>query len=42
MDRLAKMARTVADLQDSETVESGQVGKAATYVIGRILRDAFA
>jgi len=41
MDRLAKVARTVADLQDSETVEPGHISKAATYVIGGILRDAF-
>lgn len=42
MDRLAKVARTIADLRDDnwETVEPADVEEAATYVIGGILRDA--
>jgi magnesium chelatase family protein len=42
MDRLAKVARTVADLQDSDTVETSHVSKASSFVIGGILREAFA
>ena len=42
MDRLAKVARTVADLQDSEFIEPGHVAKASSFVIGGILREAFA
>jgi magnesium chelatase family protein len=40
MDRLAKVARTVADLVDSEAIEPPHVRKAASYVIGGLLRDA--
>lgn len=38
MDRLAKVARTVADLADSATVEPPHVGKAEQFVLGGILR----
>jgi magnesium chelatase family protein len=41
MDRLAKVARTVADLLDSEQVEPGHVMKAVQYVVGGILRESF-
>ncbi|MEX0716452.1 MAG: YifB family Mg chelatase-like AAA ATPase [Planctomycetaceae bacterium] len=41
MDRLGKVARTVADLRDSDHIEPEDVDEAATYVIGGILRDAF-
>ncbi len=41
MDRLAKVARTVADLMDVEQVEPPHVTKAASFVVGGILRDAF-
>jgi magnesium chelatase family protein len=40
-DRLAKVARTVADLVDSDKVEPGHVAKAQKYVIGGLLREAF-
>ena len=40
MDRLAKVARTVADINDSDTVEIAHVDRAASFVIGGILRDA--
>jgi magnesium chelatase family protein len=39
MDRLAKVARTVADLANSETVEPSHFDKAAEFVIGGMLRD---
>ena len=39
MDRFAKVARTVADLADSDTVEPIHLEKAATFVIGGMLRD---
>jgi len=38
MDRLAKVARTVADLAGSEEVEPGHVAKAGSFVIGGMLR----
>ena len=40
MDRLAKVARTVADLAASESVDPRRVEKAAGFLIGGILRDA--
>lgn len=39
-DRLAKVARTLADLQSSDTIEPAHLDKAATFVIGGILREA--
>lgn len=38
MDRLAKVARTIADLADSDQVEPKHVDKAASYVVGGMLR----
>jgi len=38
MDRLAKVARTIADIASSNTVETEHIDKAASYVIGGILR----
>src|SRR5262249_14334222 len=38
MDRLAKVARTVADFIDAEHVEPPHVSKAAQFVIGGMLR----
>jgi magnesium chelatase family protein len=38
MDRLAKVARTVADLVKSDDVEPKHVAKAAKYVVGGMLR----
>lgn len=42
MDRLAKVARTVADLAKSENVEPEHIDKAASFVIGGILREGLA
>ncbi len=41
MGRLAKVARTVADIADSDTTRRAHVDKAATYVLGGSLRSAF-
>lgn len=41
MDRLAKVARTIADLENSDKVESPQIKKAATFVLGGMLREKF-
>jgi magnesium chelatase family protein len=41
MDRLAKVARTIADLVASEQVEPPHIMKASKYVIGGMLREAF-
>jgi len=41
MDRLAKVARTVADLADSEVVEPQHIDTAGQYVIGGMLRENF-
>ena len=41
MDRLARVARTVADLGHSPKIEKDHVGEAASFVIGGILRDGF-
>jgi magnesium chelatase family protein len=41
MDRLAKVARTIADLVASEQIEPQHIMKAGKYVIGGMLRDAF-
>lgn len=41
MDRLAKVSRTVADLCASDEVEPPHIDKAASFVIGGILREAF-
>ncbi len=38
MDRLAKVARTVADLANAEQIEPQHVGKATEFVIGGLLR----
>lgn len=38
MDRLAKVSRTIADLDDSETVDEVHVQEAATFVVGGVLR----
>jgi magnesium chelatase family protein len=39
MDRLAKVARTVADLVDAEQIEPPHLLKAQRYVVGGILRE---
>ncbi len=41
MDRLAKVARTIADLDGSARVQPTHVQKAASYVVGGLLRDQF-
>ena len=41
MDRLAKVARTVADLDGSQAVESKHIDSAARFVIGGMLRENF-
>jgi magnesium chelatase family protein len=41
MDRLAKVARTAADLEGSPTVEPKHIDSAARFVIGGILRENF-
>jgi magnesium chelatase family protein len=41
MDRLAKVSRTIADLAGSGHVEPPHIAKAAGFVVGGILRDAF-
>ena len=41
MDRVAKVARTVADLSASGHVEPAHVDKAASFVIGGMLRESF-
>jgi magnesium chelatase family protein len=38
MDRLAKVARTVADLDGQEQIEPAHLAKAASFVIGGMLR----
>ncbi|WP_315852336.1 YifB family Mg chelatase-like AAA ATPase [Paludisphaera rhizosphaerae] len=40
MDRLCKVARTVADLKDCEQVEPAHLEKAAEFVVGGMLREA--
>lgn len=42
MDRLAKVARTVADMDDSDHVAPKHVDDAKTFVIGGMLRESFA
>jgi magnesium chelatase family protein len=39
MDRLAKVARTVADLAASDALEAVHLDKAASFVVGGMLRD---
>ncbi len=41
MDRLAKVGRTIADLDDSDTLEQRHIGKAVQFVIGGSLRERF-
>jgi magnesium chelatase family protein len=41
MDRLAKVARTVADLDGSSEIQPAHVQKASSYVVGGLLRDQF-
>ena len=41
MDRLAKVARTVADLAEHETVEPEHIDSASRFVIGGMLRENF-
>ena len=41
MDRLAKVARTIADLDACESLESKHLDRAAEFVIGTTLREAF-
>jgi len=41
IDRLAKVSRTIADLNQSEQVESQHVDRAATFVVGGMLRESF-
>lgn len=40
MDRLAKVARTVADIENTDTIDLIHVDEAASFVVGGILRDA--
>jgi magnesium chelatase family protein len=40
-DRLAKVARTVADLDNSDRIEPTHVDRAASFVIGGMLRESF-
>lgn len=40
MDRLAKVARTVADIENKETIDPEHIDEAASFVVGGILRDA--
>lgn len=40
MDRLAKVARTVADLASSDQIEIEHINKAASFVVGGVLREA--
>lgn len=42
MDRLAKVSRTIADLRDIDDVEPEHIEEAAEYVVGGMLREAFA
>jgi magnesium chelatase family protein len=39
VDRLAKVARTIADIEDSDNIRPAHVQEAATFVIGGLLRD---
>ena len=41
MDRLAKVARTVADLDDNDQIHTKHVEEAASFVIGGVLRESF-
>ena len=41
MDRIAKVARTIADLEGVKRIESIHVEEAVTFVVGGILREAF-
>lgn len=41
MDRLAKVSRTIADLANDDSVELKHLDKAATFVVGGILRDQY-
>jgi len=41
MDRLAKVARTVADLEASTRVHPAHLWKAASYLVGGLLREQF-
>lgn len=41
MDRLAKVARTIADLDESDRIEPPHVDEAAGFVVGGMLREAF-
>lgn len=40
MDRVAKVARTIADLAQSEQVDAEHLDEAASFVVGGLLRDA--
>lgn len=41
MDRLAKVARTVADLEGAEDLHPSHLDSAARFVVGGVLRDSF-
>jgi magnesium chelatase family protein len=41
MDRLAKVARTIADLDGIEKVQETHIQKATTFVVGGVLRESF-
>ena len=41
MDRLAKVARTIADLEGNDKVQPAHIRKATTFVVGGVLRESF-
>lgn len=41
VDRLAKVARTIADICDSDTVDSQHIDESSSFVIGGMLRNLF-
>lgn len=41
VDRLAKVSRTIADLDDKGAIEADHVERAATFVVGGMLRETF-
>ena len=41
MDRLAKVARTLADLRDDSSISIQNIDEAKSYVVGGILREGY-